>query len=87
MDNMGKSVLSIIGICQWYFKVQKSAFKGQYGSSRIVSWFELVEILSNNMYIKAYVLLMKIDQFILRRRFASNRFTSALIQNIFKSLK
>ena len=32
----------------------------------------LLEILSNNMYIKPYVLLIKIDQFILKRRFASN---------------
>ena len=28
--------------CKGYFKVEKSAFKGQYALSRIVSWFELV---------------------------------------------
>ena len=42
MDNMGQPVLSVTFNCQGYFKVGKSAFKGQYASSRIVSWFELV---------------------------------------------
>ena len=41
MDNAGQPVLSVTFNCQGYFKAKKSAFKGQYGSSRIVSWFEL----------------------------------------------
>ena len=45
----------------------------------------LLEILSNSMYIKPYVLLIKLDQFILKRRFASNH-TSIDSKN-FKSLK
>ena len=42
MDNTGQPVLSVTSNCQGYFKVEKSAFKEQYASSRIVSWFQLV---------------------------------------------
>ena len=34
MDNTGQPVLFVTFNCQGYFKVEKSAFKGQYGSSR-----------------------------------------------------
>ena len=37
MDNAGQPVLSVTLKCQKYFKAEESAFKGQYGSSRIVS--------------------------------------------------
>ena len=37
MDNTGQPVLSVTLKCQEYFKAEESAFKGQYGSSRIVS--------------------------------------------------
>ena len=37
MDNTGQPVLSATLKCQEYFKADESAFKRQYGSSRIVS--------------------------------------------------
>ena len=42
MGNPRQPVLFVTFNCQGYFKVEKSAFKGKYGSSRIASWFELV---------------------------------------------
>ena len=37
MDNSRQPVLPVTFNCQGYFKVEKNAFKGQYGSSRIAS--------------------------------------------------
>ena len=62
MDNAGQPVLSVTLKWQEYFKAEESAFKGQYGSSRIVSWFEPFRDFLNNMYIKPYVLLLKTYQ-------------------------
>ena len=72
MGNTGQPVLSVTLKCLEYFKAEESAFKGQYGSSRIVSWFEPFRDFLNNMYIKPYVLLLKLVKFILKRRYASN---------------
>ena len=47
--------------------------------------FNMLETLSNNMYIKPYVLLIKIDHSILKD--VLRQPIPALIQKIFKSLK
>ena len=66
--------------CQGYFKVEKSAFKGQYAVSRILSWYELARffqtICTSNQMCFCYTFI----NFILIRRYASNNIS---IESIF----
>ena len=86
MDNTGQPVLSATLKCQEYFKADESAFKRHYGSSRIVSWFELFRDFLNNMYIKSYVLLLDTYQIYSKKTLCVKSY-QLWIKNFLKSLK